>query len=271
VLGVVLGLFFITLLILAFILYRRRRMLGISGTATQSEVGTMVEHRRRTLRWLYSTPLVEAKAPTITTDETPGPMTPEPESEFQGSYAQEMSDDTQLHEMDDTSPPAELNGLGFVHFSGSNNDYQSSRSQIAHSPWGASNVSRTSIVSGTSRHRPSISPTSPTRADSLTLNETGIGRTRIGSDLSSVTESERNHMRGISETSVSVDGSEVYPTPGERSSPIPMAGYQRPGVVSPVTPPEVVGEGEGDYVGVHGTIGSADGRRRSNFSEKLDE
>jgi hypothetical protein len=50
-------------------LYRRRKFLSVNGTATQSENGT-VDPRRGVLGWLRSVN-VEAKAPTVTTDETP--------------------------------------------------------------------------------------------------------------------------------------------------------------------------------------------------------
>ena len=72
VLGVVLGLFFITLIVLAVLLFRRRKLLR-SQTATQSESGT-IENRRWIDNWLVGTPAVhqEAKeAPTVTSDETP--------------------------------------------------------------------------------------------------------------------------------------------------------------------------------------------------------
>lgn len=67
VLGVVLGLFFITLIILAILLWRRRKLLR-SSAGTQSEAGTM-DHRRGVISWLRATP-ADAKAPTITTDDT---------------------------------------------------------------------------------------------------------------------------------------------------------------------------------------------------------
>ena len=69
VLGVILGLIFITCLVVAIMLYRRRKILSVNGTATQSENGT-VDPRRGVLGWLRSVN-VEAKAPTVTTDETP--------------------------------------------------------------------------------------------------------------------------------------------------------------------------------------------------------
>lgn len=68
ILGVVLGLFFITLLVLGYLLYRRRRYLRRIGGA-QSEAGTM-NNRGWVTSWLGATP-ADAKAPTeTTTDES---------------------------------------------------------------------------------------------------------------------------------------------------------------------------------------------------------
>jgi hypothetical protein len=72
VLGVVLSLFFITLVILGTLLWRRRKYLRSNPTGTQSEAGTM-DNRHWVTNWLARTP-ADAKAPTVTTDETP--MTP---------------------------------------------------------------------------------------------------------------------------------------------------------------------------------------------------
>jgi hypothetical protein len=69
VLGVILGLVFITCLVVAIMLYRRRKILRVSGTGTQSEMGTM-DNRRWVTSWLRGTP-ADTKAPTVTTDETP--------------------------------------------------------------------------------------------------------------------------------------------------------------------------------------------------------
>lgn len=66
VLGVVLGLFGITLVILAVLLWRRRKYLRSGGT--RSETGTM-DNRRWVDSWLRGTP-ADAKAPTMTTDDT---------------------------------------------------------------------------------------------------------------------------------------------------------------------------------------------------------
>lgn len=69
VLGVVLGLFFLTLAIVAFLIWQRRHLFRNSAAGGQSENGT-VDTRRWVTNWLRATP-VDAKAPTVTTDETP--------------------------------------------------------------------------------------------------------------------------------------------------------------------------------------------------------
>ena len=96
VLGVVLGLFFLTLVVLAFLLYRRRRFLRLNNGTNPSEAGTM-DSRFWVANWLRATP-ADAKAPTVTTDETP--MTP---YEDERPYMQEVGG-TQVHEMMGTSP-----------------------------------------------------------------------------------------------------------------------------------------------------------------------
>lgn len=100
VLGVVLGLFFITLLILAFIIYRRRKIFGLARAERNSEAGTETENRRRTLRWLYATPRAgDAKAPTVTTDETElAAVSSEADTENTRVFA-EMPGDMQFPEM----------------------------------------------------------------------------------------------------------------------------------------------------------------------------
>jgi hypothetical protein len=98
---------------------------------------------------------------------------------------------------------------------------------------------------------------------------------RITSGVSQVSETDRGHLRGISETSVSTDGN--YATPMEGgialgSLPPPtMTG--RPNVVSPLTPPEGSNEA-GDYLGATeagATSPTPSQTRKSNFAEGLDE
>ncbi|ESZ93478.1 hypothetical protein SBOR_6127 [Sclerotinia borealis F-4128] len=299
VLGVVLGLFFITLVILAFIVYRRRKIFSGTRTDPQSEAGTLIENRRRTLRWLNTT-RKEAKAPTVTTDATEvNAVSSEADTDHTRVFA-EMPGDAQFHEMDDTSRPFELHNTGFIPFTPKSNVYNNvslNQSPVAHSPSAGSNRSHASTVSRSSGPRPS--PTSPARADSLTLNENAgsVPRERIHSDLSSVTESDRSHLRQISDVSVSVDGDYAnLPTP-EIIVEMPDEDMHRyvagaSGVVSPLTPPQGVGEGRTHYFGPD-SVGAGDGRegqysqgsaipvpapapdtntrRRSNFEEKLDE
>ena len=132
---------------------------------------------------------------------------------------------------------------------------------------------------------------------------------RIVSDMSGISEMDRGHLRGISETSVSTIGAPL--SPASPASPFGPDSYGhirerersvgrgepevedgilrqdggRPSLVSPLSPPGgtgVVGENE-DYMsargsvgagpgpGVSPTIGSATGpRRKSNFQESLD-
>jgi hypothetical protein len=93
VLGVVLGLFFVTLVILAFLLWSRRKIFKQSNNGTQSEAGTM-DNRRWVTNWLRATP-VDAKAPTVTTDDT----TSSPyEEDISRTDVPEMAD-SQVHEM----------------------------------------------------------------------------------------------------------------------------------------------------------------------------
>jgi hypothetical protein len=98
---------------------------------------------------------------------------------------------------------------------------------------------------------------------------------RFISGVSNVSETDRGHLRGISETSLSTDGN--YATPMERNEglalhnmPPPGPPEGRPTVVSPLTPPSAVSEGDGsDYLGGGRSPGST--RRKSNFEENLDE
>jgi hypothetical protein len=98
VLGVVLGLFFITLIVLAVLLWRRRKLLR--SRATQSESGT-IEHQRWIDNWLIGTanaPMAEHKAPTVTTDETPSSGYEEESRVYVRPNVSEMGDG-QVHEM----------------------------------------------------------------------------------------------------------------------------------------------------------------------------
>lgn len=159
-----------------------------------------------------------------------------------------------------------------------------------------SSASRSSTISHLSGSRPGISPIhSP---GGLPMDSSQIGRSspqpqpRVVSDISAISETERGHLRGISETSVSTDGG-LYGTPMEYSNmmsanlgprgPQPTTSFdldrgtlRREGeVISPLTPPEGVEESGGDYLG-RATARAANPdspqsptQRRSNFEERL--
>jgi hypothetical protein len=272
VLGVVLGLFFITLIILAIMLWRRRNYLRASQAA-QSEAGTL-DNRRWVDRWLSGTPTgvgaVDAKAPTVTTDET-APMSPYDDH----PAVPEMDQGIVRYEMDATSKPLELHhqemqgtGTGFIPLSA----LVSGRNGIAHSNSVGSHASDASSVSRNSFSRPHVSPVNSPRADSPSIEDS-----RIVSGVSNLSETDRGHLRGISETSVSTVG--VFATPNEsvgvdhgyNTAPAAM---ERPTAVSPLTPPSATGTEPRDYLGAGSGSRSPESpnpTRKSNFSEGLDE
>ncbi|KAG4418624.1 hypothetical protein IFR04_008249 [Cadophora malorum] len=272
VLGVVLGLFFITLVILAILLWRRRKLLR-SSAGTQSETGT-IENRRWVTSWLRATP-ADAKAPTVTTDDTvSSPYEEEPPN------VPEMAG-VQVHEMMDTSKPVELHdtGTGFVAL-GSKTNGHSRNGGLASSPSVMSQTSQASSISHWSQsdgagHRPNISPLPSPRAGSSPPPDLQ-NQNRIVSGISNLSDTDRGHLRGISETSVSTDG--VYATPMEigdgMATPQAQAPTRaqdgRPSAVSPLTPPE--GINSRDYVGARSPGSPSEStKRKSNFSEGLDE
>jgi hypothetical protein len=113
------------------------------------------------------------------------------------------------------------------------------------------------------------------RPDSPPLGENA----RFLSGISNVSETDRGHLRGISETSLSTDGN--HATPHEERQGLALGNLSAPNVlhetrrnvVSPLTPPEGADESAtGDYLGA-GSPQNARGttRRKSNFAEGLDE
>jgi len=213
--------------------------------------------------WLRATP-ADAKAPTITTDETP--MTP---YEDERPYMQEVGG-TQVHEMMDTSRPVELHDTGFVPLGAS----KPSRNGLASSPSVTSQTSHASSVSRISRNsvpNPLISPMQHPRADSPSLGSPADNG-RLASGVSNVSETDRGHLRGISETSVSTDGNYTSPMEGGIALGAIQGATGRPNAVSPVETPSGANE-EGDYLSASqgGRASSTLSQRRSNFSEGLDE
>jgi hypothetical protein len=149
------------------------------------------------------------------------------------------------------------------------------RKGLSASPSVTSHASHTSTVSRVSQTsgRPGISPTSSPRADSPPLGD--VAGQRIVSDMS-ISDTDRGHLRGISETSLGTN--RAYATPMEGAG-LGLSGATaaapeqatRPTIVSPLTPPQGTQE-SGDYMGAGSQAGSpSGGRRRSNFQEGLDE
>jgi hypothetical protein len=260
VLGVVLGLFFLTLLVLAFILFRRHQYRKVRASTNPSEHDTM-DNRFWVSNWLRGTP-VDAKALTTTTDETP--MTPFDEEAPNGGvgpypHSIEMQEvaNTQIHEMPDTSQAVELHDTGFVPIT--------PKSRVAALSASPSNASRTSegssVVSGVS-DRPAVSPVQREGSQSSNKN-------RVLSGVSNLSETDKGHLRGISETSISTDGqASARDLPAEAGSSSATAD-DRPRVVSPLTPP-AGSTANNDYIGA-GVHSEGSLRRKSNFEERLDE
>jgi hypothetical protein len=261
VLAVILGLFVITLIVIGILLWRRRRILSHNGLS-QSEAGTM-SNRLRVANWLRGQP-VDPKAPTVTTDETP--MTPDEYGVPVMAYMVPEVQGNQVLEMEDTSKPQEL------HATGMNPIF--TNTPPSRGPSHASHASVDSTISGLSGRLP------------IQVQE----KERITSGVSNVSESDRGHLRGISETSVSTDGAGNGVRGGSATPGLSLGNLPEPAVrpavqeeskktVSPLTPPEGVGQsGSGDYLGAGIAEGQAQGqkpqslaKRKSNFSEALDD
>ncbi|KUJ10397.1 uncharacterized protein LY89DRAFT_689663 [Mollisia scopiformis] len=297
VLGVVLGLFFLTLAIVAFLIWRRRHLFRSSAAGGQSENGTM-DNRRWVTNWLRATP-ADAKAPTVTTDETP--VTPYPYEEDRQEMAEVQGQ--QVFEMMDTSRLVEL---------GANPDTGTGLHPIPmaqvppHSPSPSSPRSQNlapsnSITSTTTTSTLSRPPVSPVLQNSPRLDGPGQGREKFISGMSQLSDSDRGHLRGISETSVSTEGGGGvgFVTPLETPGALRGLGAAGAGggegrgegsegmvptkvptpplrgtAVSPLTPPQGTGREGGDYLNASGGGSASPGavtRRRSNFSEELGE
>jgi uncharacterized membrane protein YgcG len=111
VLGVVLGLVFLTMVAVLIFLWRRRRLLHRKGT-TASEAGTEDTNGNRIASWLRGQP-TEVKTPTMTNSSEYLPVSStEVDSSVGGappmSIAEMMDTGVPIAELPDTSPPAEL-------------------------------------------------------------------------------------------------------------------------------------------------------------------
>ncbi|KAF7539028.1 hypothetical protein G7054_g2418 [Neopestalotiopsis clavispora] len=302
VLGVVLGLVFITAIIVGVLLYRRRKQLmrrrGDSDMATD-------ENGNRILSWMRGQDN-NGKAQTVTSEEpqtlddiesrmggqTPYQTQPEMAKTPSAHVMAEMPD-TPLFEMMDTSPRVELSDTGLTPV-----DIINKHSHFARSPHSATTPTNPSSFSNYSSNieHASISTNSQTRAifpngsearpDSPALPITSASTPPLGasqppadnrvvSDLSGISNREQAHLRNISDASVST-GAGVGTAP-----PTPVMGNTF--VAGPVSPPSAGADGREDYfqsVGQTLTTGNSSGTpqgtgasplRRSVFVESQDD
>ncbi|KAF4335944.1 hypothetical protein FBEOM_10213 [Fusarium beomiforme] len=256
VLGVVLGLMFVTGILVVFCLWRRRKIFKNRS----SDYGTE-DPGSRIRSWIRGQH--NEKAPTITTDETPASprtevastarfvgLSPSPSDTpaYPGSPAEVA--DTQIHEMADTSRPPELHDTGLSPL-----EILQKHSHFAndHKPRSMSNPSSNSYSLG-GEHASTVSrstgpPTS--QVDSPTT-----GHNRMTSDVSGVTESDGKPPRvtsdvsGVSEADASAlrhMASPVSPRTADGSLPSPplpeMTDDILPSPPADPTPNSPIGEG----------------------------
>ncbi|KAI0828451.1 hypothetical protein F5Y06DRAFT_223955 [Hypoxylon sp. FL0890] len=278
VLGVVLGLVFITAVVVGILLYRRRRLLRKSDGSQPS-----TDENGRIKTWIRDLQS-NGKAPTVTSDETrtqfedmesrgvsPGnqEMRMVPPTEIQG---------TTLVELMDTSPRSELMGDMRVNTTGFTPIADMGRSPFASNPQTPLSMTTPlnhSFHSNTASHdhESSISssqgpapPAYTQRPDSPPLGKAGpqfdsiasvtsnaneknastssLNRKAVISGVSGLSEREAGHLRQISDATVSSDtGSREgrdTPTPTPLSHNITFAPHD-PSPPLPVSPPSVAG------------------------------
>ncbi|KAH8200673.1 hypothetical protein TruAng_005137 [Truncatella angustata] len=301
VLGVVLGLVFISAIVVAILLYRRRKFLG-RGRASE---GPTEENGNRILSWMRGQDVTSHKAQTVTSDtmdeiersvgaQTPYQAQARPEMVQQNSQLSEMPY-TPLFEMMDTSPRAELENTGLTpvdiinkhtHFARSPHSVSTptNPSSFSNSNYAVSGDHASISTNSQSRFNAPISNTA--RPDSPALgsnnNVTVQGPTlpnippadhRIVSGLSNISQGERAHLRNISDATVStatdVDfaGQPVDTAPA--AAPItPIAGSAVPMTPpGPVSPPTAGADERTDYFqGIGSTLSTSNNNNNNNNS-----
>ncbi|KAI1877277.1 uncharacterized protein JN550_001349 [Neoarthrinium moseri] len=272
VLGVVLGLVFISAIVVGILLYRRRKLLRRGGV---SEGGTVDENGNRVLSWIRGQD-GNHKAGTVTTEETPnniddmesqaGGQTPnlhhqemaQARSTTVQHHVQEMPD-TPLVELMDTSPRVELGDTGLTpidiinkhtHFAPRTPHSARNPSSFGSSSYAVSGDHASVSTNSQARGLAGTPSLDPARPDSPALGTvTGPAATstpepeagRVVSDLSSVSQREQAHLRNISDVTVSSAAGTAPPTP--------VIGSAVPGSPPPpVSPPTAEGrEQQTDY------------------------
>ena len=290
-LGVILGLILVTMLAVAFLLWRRRRIIWASsqGPRPTDESGM------RILNWMRGQ---EAKSPTAATSEdvsgpplsdtlsegdpsSPGPATPD----IAVSGPHHEMENTGIAELMDTSPRVELQDTGLTpveiinrhtHFAPGASWRVANSSSVYNSTLETEESSATdSHLVGTASGgtvgltgaSQTLSPMSATAAG--TLAGAGLLPYRPPSTVSGISGREAAHLRQISGDTVSsgeVDGENTGATPSVQVDP---AGTQAD-LTTPVSPPTTgleSGDGRGDYL----TAAPTPPVRRSVFRESEED
>ncbi|KAM0284700.1 hypothetical protein ACHAQH_001855 [Verticillium albo-atrum] len=281
VLGVVLSLVFLTALLVAFCLWRKRRHLrgGDYSAASTDENGM------RILSWMRGQHSI-AKDPTVTTEETKSngdmadaPRSPPvpfvvasttPHNYHQGQHAE--LHDTGIAELPDTSRPPELHDTGLTpvdiiakhsHFaapgarpSGNPSSYYGSVSGNEES-----SISHSSGVLGVQSRGQSPSPVPPGPPSPPMLAGRPGAR---ASNVSGLSERETSHLRQISEATVSSATTSAEKVPQvARPAREDVGAPTSPGAVSPPSG-GLIEEGD-DYVSAKSPL------RKSVFQESEDD
>ncbi|KAF4970783.1 hypothetical protein FSARC_2253 [Fusarium sarcochroum] len=251
VLGVVLGLMFVTGILVVFCLWRRRKIFKNRS----SDYGTE-DPGSRIRSWIRGQN--NEKAPTVTTDETPTSPGTEivstaramggtPSQADTPGYAVSPAEvaDTQIHEMPDTSRPTELHDTGlspidiiqkYSHFATDRKPRSMSNpSNNSYSVGGehASTVSRSTgpLVSG--RDSPTAGHSRIT-SDVSDVTKSDGRAPRITSDVSGVSEGDASALRNLPVSPRSDDGQLPSPPfPGMMGSDLPSP----PAEPTPTSPP----------------------------------
>ncbi|KAK4040743.1 hypothetical protein C8A01DRAFT_45947 [Parachaetomium inaequale] len=229
VLGVVLGLVFLTMVAVLILLWRRRRLLRSNG-GTMSEAGTEDTNGHRITSWLRGQPSSPvAKTPTVTTSDDYLHVSSNTEADSSigappVSIAEMMNTEVQLPaELPDTSPPAELHSAALSptaaaasHAASLNNTtaYPSTH-QTDHAtpsphpspppiPHDESPVFYRPDSDALGRAPTTSATTSPTGTTTTVGGTSPVTRdNKVLSGISNISERDRAHLRQISDTTVS--------------------------------------------------------------------
>lgn len=245
VLGVVLGLMFVTMIAVLVLLWRRRRLFRSRGG--MSEAGTEDTNGHRIMSWMRGQQAVENKAPTVTSDETPSsPGDFESVTSHPLSMAEMMNTEVERPpvELMDTSRASELHDTGLTHVDVMNRYSRDNRGSLNNGSYYSSGTHQIDHASSVSPSSPSVTANiggyqtpqpqelahspDPTISNPESLNnppsatQPPAPRGYIPSGVSGISERDRAHLRTISDTTVS----SVTSGPADRNfrSPEPGSG-----------------------------------------------